>query len=113
MSAPCSPGRRTATLDAVRAQLGSSLDGWLRWLGALPAFIRGDGYILVHAGIAPGRRPEDCTLEELTEIRAVDGKPWFESWRGPEPVIERNRFAVEGVGPDREAVRGPESLPSA
>lgn len=27
--------------------------------------------------------------------------------------IERDRFAVEGVGPDRLAVRGPESLPSS
>jgi hypothetical protein len=27
--------------------------------------------------------------------------------------VERNRFAVEGVGPDRLAVRGPESPPSS
>jgi len=27
--------------------------------------------------------------------------------------VERNRFAVEGVGPDRSAVRGPESRPSS
>lgn len=80
-------GRRTPTLDAVRAQLGSSLEGWLGWLRAMPAFIRGDGYILVHAGIAPGKRPEECTLAELTELRAIDGKPWFDSWRGPETVI--------------------------
>ena len=53
----------------------------------MPAFIRGDGYVLVHAGIAPGKRPEECTLAELTELRAVDGKPWFESWHGPETVI--------------------------
>ena len=80
-------GERTSTLDDVRAQLGSSLEGWLGWLRALPAFIRGDGYVLVHAGIAPGKRPEECTLAELTELRAVDGRPWFESWHGPETVI--------------------------
>lgn len=80
-------GRRTAGLDDVRAQLGPALDEWCRWLGALPAFIRGDGYVLVHAGIAPGKRPEECTLAELTELRAVDGRPWFESWHGPETVI--------------------------
>jgi bis(5'-nucleosyl)-tetraphosphatase (symmetrical) len=80
-------GRRTATLDQVRRQLGSSLTGWLAWLGALPTFIRGDGYILVHAGIPPDKRPEDCTREELTELRTVDGRPWFDFWRGPEMVV--------------------------
>jgi hypothetical protein len=80
-------GRRSATLDHVREQLGPSLDDWLRWLDSLPLFIEGDGYILVHAGIAPGKRPDQCTAEELTEIRTVDGKPWFDSWRGPETVI--------------------------
>jgi bis(5'-nucleosyl)-tetraphosphatase (symmetrical) len=80
-------GRSSATLDQVRSQLGSSLDEWLRWLSALPNFVVGDGYILVHAGIAPGKRPEQCTREELTEIRTVGGQPWFDFWRGPETVI--------------------------
>ena len=80
-------GVRTAALDRVRAQLGPALEEWLGWLSALPAFIRGAGYILVHAGIAPGKRPEECTLEELTTLRTVDGQPWFDSWRGPETVI--------------------------
>ena len=80
-------GRRSATLDAVRTQLGAELDEWLAWIESRPLFIRGDGYILVHAGIAPGKRPEQCTREELTELRTVDGQPWFDFWRGPETVI--------------------------
>lgn len=80
-------GRATETLDQVRKQLGSSLEDWLAWLGALPTFIRHDGYILVHAGIAPGKRPEECTREELTELRMVGDRPWFDFWRGPETVI--------------------------
>lgn len=80
-------GKQTPSLEAVRKQLGDSLSGWLRWLGARPVFVREDGFILVHAGIAPGKRPEQCTREELTEIRTVDGQPWFDSWRGPETVI--------------------------
>jgi hypothetical protein len=80
-------GKRTPSLDAVRAQLGDSLAGWLRWLETRPLFVREDGFILVHAGIAPGKRPEECTREELTEIRTVDDRPWFDSWRGPETVI--------------------------
>jgi hypothetical protein len=80
-------GRRSPGLDQVRAQLGAELDAWLAWLGALPTFVRGDGYILVHAGIAPGKRPEQCTRAELTEIRMVDGRPWFDAWPGPEIVV--------------------------
>jgi len=79
------------TMQRVRAQLGPDLEAWLGWMRALPAFLRFDdgaaGMILVHAGVAPGKRPEECTRAELTRIRAVDGKPWFDSWRGPETVI--------------------------
>jgi bis(5'-nucleosyl)-tetraphosphatase (symmetrical) len=80
-------GRRSATLDEVRRQLGPALEEWLAWLASLPTFLRGEGYILVHAGIAPGKRPEECTREELTELRTVEGRPWFDYWRGPETVI--------------------------
>ena len=74
-------GRSSATLDQVRTQLGPSLDEWLGWLRALPTFVVGEGYILVHAGIAPGKRPEQCTREELTELRMVGGQPWFDFWQ--------------------------------
>jgi bis(5'-nucleosyl)-tetraphosphatase (symmetrical) len=84
-------GHTGDTMDRVRAQLGADLDAWLAWMRALPTFLRfddgGAGMILVHAGIAPGKRPEECTRAELTRIRTVDGKPWFESWHGPETVI--------------------------
>jgi len=80
-------GRRTATLDEVRRQLGPALPEWLAWIESRPTFVRGDGYILVHAGIAPGKQPEECTREELTELRMVDGQPWFDFWRGPETVV--------------------------
>jgi len=80
-------GKPSPALDEVRAQLGATLGEWLRWLGDLPLFITQDGYILVHAGIAPGKRPEQCTPEELTELRTIDGAPWFDSWAGPETVV--------------------------
>jgi hypothetical protein len=89
-------GRASASLDQVRAQLGRSLDDWLAWLQALPTFVVGGDYILVHAGIAPGKRPEECTREELTEIRTVDGgRPWFDFWSGPETVVF-GHWAVRG-----------------
>jgi hypothetical protein len=81
-------GRASASLDQVRAQLGPSLDEWLEWLKGRPTFVVDGDYILVHAGISPGKRPEQCTQRELTEIRTVaGGRPWFDFWRGPETVI--------------------------
>ncbi|MEO6954856.1 MAG: metallophosphoesterase [Polyangia bacterium] len=74
-------------LDRVREELGTDLPRWLAWIGALPTYLSNDELILVHAGIPPGKRPEDATRGELTRIRDVDGKPWFDSWQGPETVV--------------------------
>ena len=80
-------GKETDTLQRVRDELGDELDRWLQWIVALPTFLRDEWLIVVHAGIAPGKRPEGCTRAELTRIRDVDGRPWFDSWRGPETVV--------------------------
>jgi Calcineurin-like phosphoesterase len=77
------------TMARVRAQLGDTLDATVAWIRTWPTFLRFEALalIVVHAGIAPGKRPEECTRAELTRIRAVDGEPWFDSWRGPETVV--------------------------
>ena len=80
-------GLRTEGLDRVRAELGAELDEWLRWIGSWPLFMYDKNWILVHAGIAPGKRPEECTRHELIEIRNADGRPWFDAWPGPETVV--------------------------
>src|SRR5262249_10577660 len=77
--------------DRVRRELGSDLPRWLDWMRALPLyreFGRDQGnFILVHAGVAPGKRPFQCTRAELTRIREIDGVAWFEHWKGPETII--------------------------
>jgi hypothetical protein len=96
------------TIDRVRRQLGNELERWIDWIRSWPTFIRRDdgrsGLILVHAGIAPGKRPEECTRGELTRIRNVDGRPWFESWRGPETVVFGHWAKLGKV--DRPLVKG-------
>lgn len=74
-------------LDRVRKELGADLPRWTAWLEALPLWLQSDQLILVHAGIPPGKRPEDATRGELTRIRDVDGVPWFDTWSGPETVV--------------------------
>jgi bis(5'-nucleosyl)-tetraphosphatase (symmetrical) len=96
------------TIDRVRQQLGGELERWIAWIRDWPTFLRLDdgkaGLVLVHAGIAPGKRPEQCTRGELTRIRNVAGKPWFESWRGPETVVFGHWAKLGKV--DRPLVKG-------
>jgi hypothetical protein len=97
-------GKPSSTLDRVRAQLGAELDAWLAWIRALPTYLTWPDLILVHAGIAPGKRPEACTRAELTRMREIDGRPWFESWHGPETVVFGHWSMMGKV--DREKVKG-------
>lgn len=80
-------GKKTDTLERVRAELGSDLPRWLDWIRALPTYAMREDLIIVHAGIAPGKRPEACTRAELTRMRDVHGRPWFDSWKGPETIV--------------------------
>ena len=80
-------GFASDTMSRVRQQLGDELDATVAWIRTWPMYLRFDGLIVVHAGIAPGKRPEECTRAELTRIRNVDGEPWFDRWLGPETVV--------------------------
>jgi hypothetical protein len=80
-------GKESDTLTRVRKELGDELPRWLGWIGRLPPFLIWSDLIVVHAGVAPGKRPETSTRAELTRMREVDGKPWFDSWHGPETIV--------------------------
>jgi hypothetical protein len=77
-------GHRSPTMDAVRASLD---EDWLAWIRSWPLWVRGDGFLLVHGGIPPGVAPEDARPLELLNLRTVEGRPWFDFWRGPETVV--------------------------
>ncbi len=97
-------GKESDSMDRVRAQLGSALGAWMEWIAELPLLLRAPGLIVVHAGIAPGKRPEACTRTELTRIREVDGRPWFDSRQGPETVVFGHWSLLGRV--DRPLVKG-------
>jgi Calcineurin-like phosphoesterase len=77
-------GHSSETMDRVRASLDADC---LDWISSWPSFARQPGWILVHGGIPPGKTPETATREELLTMRAVDGRPWFDDWLGPETVL--------------------------
>ena len=64
-------------------------------LRARPYFLRGNtkgmDWIVVHAGVVPGRRVEDTPVEHLVRLRrmkGVRGEPfWYEAYPGPELVF--------------------------
>src|SRR5205823_3816330 len=88
------PGRRSVTVPTMKELL---IVGDVQGCNS-------ELHDLVDVGIAPGKRPEQCTRGELTRIRNVDGKPWFESWRGPETVVFGHWAKLGKV--DRPLVKG-------
>ncbi|RMH03851.1 MAG: hypothetical protein D6702_04720 [Planctomycetota bacterium] len=78
--APVDPARSAELLEPLRGR---------------PYFLRGQGpegpWLVVHAGVLPGRRPEETPPRQLVRLRRLQGlrgEPfWFEVWEGPELVL--------------------------
>ena len=65
---------------------------WLDSHGIDGAGLTPDGrnWFVVHAGIEPGRPPEESPIQSLTRARRVEGKGspyWYERYEGPELVL--------------------------
>ena len=79
----------------VITELGADFGNYMEWVAGLPFYIDLGDYLVVHAGIRPGRPLEKQTIEDLTQIRALDGPepgsrvgtPWFEHYREEKTVI--------------------------
>ena len=73
------------------AEFGERLGEYMEWVAALPPYIDLGDYVVVHAGLRPGRSLAEQDLTDLTEIRQVviGGKetPWFELYDGDQTVI--------------------------
>lgn len=100
------PMRFSEAQQRANAQL--SADD-LAWLAALPLTLRlGPRWLVVHAGLEPGRPLEAQQASALIRVRNVDARgffvttgnprvhaagsvPWATRWRGPESVIYGHR----------------------
>lgn len=81
----------------VRAieELDGDFEDFIEWASSLPWYIDLGSHLVVHAGIRPGRAMEEQTVEDLTELRALDGNkpgsrigtPWFDRYEGDKTVI--------------------------
>ena len=70
------------------AKLNAKRDQYLPFLASLPLYLKGPGYIAVHAGIDPQiARLEDQPRKILTRVRELNGNPWYEGYTGSELII--------------------------
>ncbi len=77
------------------AELGDAFDSLMNWVSCLPHYLDLGSHMVVHAGIRPGRTIEEQAVEDLTELRTLDGPdprsrigtPWFERYEDAKIVI--------------------------
>jgi serine/threonine protein phosphatase 1 len=92
------------------AEFGDRFGEYMKWVAALPPYLDLGDYLVVHAGLRPGRSLTDQDIKDLTEIRRVmvDDKeiPWFDVYNGNstvifghwvfnEPVVRKNALGID------------------
>lgn len=83
-----------AHLQAI-GELGKDFRDYMDWVSRLPLYLDLGDYLVVHAGVRPDRPLEEQTVEDLTQLRTLDGPepdsrdgtPWFDRYRGKKIVI--------------------------
>ena len=102
------------------AELGKDFNDYMDWISQWPLYIDLGDYLVVHAGIRPDRSMEDQTIDDLTQLRALEGPdpgsrhgtPWFERYEGRQVMIfghwPREKPLLKGnvVGLDTGCVYG-------
>lgn len=78
-------------IDSLQKKSGNLLELFegtdhAEWLLSLPKIIEKENFILVHGWLHPDFGM-DTPTELATLIRLVDGRPWYESYRGEKLVI--------------------------
>jgi len=59
--------------DLIKEQCGKELNSVVDWLDTLPMYIDDPEFLIVHAGLAPGKAPNQTTNHILANIRTWDG----------------------------------------
>ena len=82
------------TYMQLHEKLGKELHDWIE---SLPVFIKTNSFIAVHAGLEPGREPDESKRDILFNIRTWDGigndlenpdnPPWYEYYTEQRPVF--------------------------
>jgi hypothetical protein len=91
-------------------QIGGGGGGYAEYLGSLPAMLDIGSHLVVHAGLRPGVPVEEQSVQDLTELRTLEGKrrgkkgtPWYD-------VYDGEKMVLFGHWPTGEPRRGPRAL---
>jgi bis(5'-nucleosyl)-tetraphosphatase (symmetrical) len=97
----------TAKMTKLRNEFGSDFKSLLQEIAGWPLYIETDEFILVHAGLAPGKHPAETDPGILTAIRTWDGEgknlsnpdhpPWFDLYTGSKLVVFGHWASLDGV----------------
>lgn len=78
-------------------EMGKDWRDWIRYIENWPSYIETDHFLVVHAGLQPGKEPEETDPDILANIRTWDGvgrnldnernPPWFNLVASKKPII--------------------------
>jgi hypothetical protein len=98
-------GYHGSSLVKMKESLGNRAEEFYDWVKKFPLYIEED-FIAVHAGLAPGLKPEECSRRILTTIRTWDGvgknlnnkedPSWYELYQGKKTIIY-GHYASKGL----------------
>lgn len=91
----------------MKQEFGNSFREFADDIAKWPAFVETEDFILVHAGLVPGKQPAESEDWMLTSIRTWDGAgkdlnnphhpPWFDFYKDPKLVVFAHWAALGGV----------------
>jgi hypothetical protein len=94
-------------LRTMRQDFGEAFDAFAEDVRTWPAYLEGDGWLMVHAGVVPGQTPRSTEIHQLVNIRTWDGlgldlqnpanPPWFECYEDNPVVVFGHWAALGGV----------------
>lgn len=101
------PHRHVKYIDDLHRDFGGELDAFSAQVRRWPLWIEEPGLMLVHAGLEPGRHPEQTAPWTLVTIRTWDGEgkdlfnashpPWYDFYTGRSLVVFGHWAALGGL----------------
>ena len=90
----------------LKKEMKGELSHWVKWLEELPFYIEDKDFLVVHAGLVPGEKPQDSHPHFLMNIRTWDGQgkdikskknpAWYQFYTSKKLVIY-GHWAQEGL----------------
>lgn len=61
--------------------------GILEYLETLPLYIEWENFLLIHWWLIPWKSFKEHNVDEITRIREIEGKPWYDSYKWDKKVM--------------------------